>query len=128
MVKNEAIIYLMKIKVCGMKSPENMQAISELPVDILGMIFYGKSPRCIDDRDTDRINALALTIPKVGVFVDAAFETVLDKLESGLSNPETVIQLRHAGFQGFLMGEIFMKTADPGAMLKEFIGKIYMSF
>jgi len=47
--------------------------------------------------------------------------------ESGLSNPETVIQLRQVGFQGFLMGENFMKTADPGATLKEFIGKICMS-
>jgi len=46
--------------------------------------------------------------------------------ESGLSNPETVIQLRQAGFQGFLMGENFMKTTDPGATLKEFIWKICM--
>jgi len=48
--------------------------------------------------------------------------------ESGLSNPEAVIQLRQAGFQGFLMGENFMKTADPGEAVREFIGKIYMSF
>ena len=58
-----------------------MQAIAELPVDMLGMIFYEKSPRCIDNQDADRINALALTIPKVGVFVDAAFEVILDKVE-----------------------------------------------
>jgi len=44
--------------------------------------------------------------------------------ESGLSNPETVIQLRQAGFQGFLMGENFMKTNEPGETLREFIGKI----
>jgi indole-3-glycerol phosphate synthase len=44
--------------------------------------------------------------------------------ESGLSKPETVIQLRQAGFKGFLMGENFMKTADPGLALKDFIAKI----
>lgn len=42
--------------------------------------------------------------------------------ESGISNPETVKQLRAAGFRGFLIGENFMKTPDPGAALKEFIG------
>ena len=41
--------------------------------------------------------------------------------ESGLSFPETVIQLRQAGFSGFLMGENFMKTPEPGKTLKKFI-------
>lgn len=42
--------------------------------------------------------------------------------ESGLADPHTVLQLRQAGFQGFLMGEAFMKTADPGDALRQFIG------
>ncbi|MDR2627690.1 MAG: indole-3-glycerol phosphate synthase TrpC [Dysgonamonadaceae bacterium] len=41
--------------------------------------------------------------------------------ESGISDPETVKELRSAGFQGFLMGENFMKTTDPGDALKRFI-------
>lgn len=44
--------------------------------------------------------------------------------ESGISNPETVKQLRTAGFRGFLIGENFMKTPDPGAALKEFITEL----
>ena len=44
--------------------------------------------------------------------------------ESGLSRPETVIQLRQAGFRGFLMGENFMKTNNPGESLREFIGML----
>ncbi|GHU62067.1 indole-3-glycerol phosphate synthase [Bacteroidia bacterium] len=44
--------------------------------------------------------------------------------ESGLSKPETVIQLRKVGFKGFLMGENFMKTAEPELALKDFIAKI----
>ncbi|MCL1943356.1 MAG: indole-3-glycerol phosphate synthase TrpC [Candidatus Azobacteroides sp.] len=43
--------------------------------------------------------------------------------ESGISRPETVVQLKQAGFQGFLMGENFMKTDDPGKALEEFIGQ-----
>lgn len=44
--------------------------------------------------------------------------------ESGLSDPATVRELREAGFRGFLMGEQFMKQADPGKALEEFISKI----
>lgn len=41
--------------------------------------------------------------------------------ESGISAPETVMQLSKAGFQGFLMGENFMKTEEPGQALSDFI-------
>ena len=44
--------------------------------------------------------------------------------ESGLSDPMTVKELRSAGFRGFLMGEHFMKSADPGAALAAFIQKL----
>jgi len=44
--------------------------------------------------------------------------------ESGISNPDTVNALRLAGFRGFLIGETFMKTSDPGKALKEFISKL----
>ena len=41
--------------------------------------------------------------------------------ESGISEPNTVRELREAGFRGFLIGENFMKTEDPGKALREFI-------
>jgi indole-3-glycerol phosphate synthase len=44
--------------------------------------------------------------------------------ESGISDPNTVKLLRSAGFRGFLIGENFMKTADPGVALNEFISKL----
>ena len=44
--------------------------------------------------------------------------------ESGISNPDTVKALRQAGFRGFLIGENFMKTNDPGASLRTFIAQI----
>ena len=44
--------------------------------------------------------------------------------ESGISNPETVRLLRQAGFRGFLIGENFMKTSDPGKALNELIAKL----
>jgi indole-3-glycerol phosphate synthase len=44
--------------------------------------------------------------------------------ESGLSDPESIAQLRSAGFQGFLIGETFMKTEDPGKACAEFIKRL----
>ena len=44
--------------------------------------------------------------------------------ESGISNPDTVRDLRLAGFRGFLIGENYMKTPDPGLALKEFIREL----
>lgn len=44
--------------------------------------------------------------------------------ESGISSPDTIKMLREKGFQGFLIGENFMKTQNPGAALKEFIDEL----
>ena len=44
--------------------------------------------------------------------------------ESGISNPEVVKELRTLGFQGFLIGENFMKTEQPGASCEQFIKAI----
>jgi indole-3-glycerol phosphate synthase len=44
--------------------------------------------------------------------------------ESGISNTETVKMLKTHGYQGFLMGENFMKEANPGEALKKFIKQL----
>ena len=44
--------------------------------------------------------------------------------ESGLSNVEDVKRLKEAGYQGFLMGEYFMRTPNPAEALKQFITKL----
>lgn len=44
--------------------------------------------------------------------------------ESGISDPDTVKRLRNAGFKGFLIGETFMKTPQPGDTLRDFLQAI----
>lgn len=44
--------------------------------------------------------------------------------ESGISSIEAVKELQQYGYQGFLIGEHFMKTNNPGKEAKEFILKI----
>lgn len=41
--------------------------------------------------------------------------------ESGISSPSTVVELRRRGFRGFLMGETFMREADPASALASFV-------
>ena len=47
--------------------------------------------------------------------------------ESGLSNPATILELRQAGFDGFLIGESFMKHSRPEEACKEFIERLIKS-
>ncbi|MDQ3109657.1 MAG: indole-3-glycerol phosphate synthase TrpC [Bacteroidota bacterium] len=44
--------------------------------------------------------------------------------ESGISEARTINELRDAGFHGFLMGEAFMKTPDPGKACANFISRL----
>jgi indole-3-glycerol phosphate synthase len=44
--------------------------------------------------------------------------------ESCISQPETIRQLQAVGYQGFLIGETFMKTENPAKTMREFIAKI----
>jgi indole-3-glycerol phosphate synthase len=64
--------------------------------------------------DTARSSRLARAIPARHLKIS----------ESGLSRPETARALREEGFRGFLVGENFMKTGDPGAALRAFIEEV----
>jgi indole-3-glycerol phosphate synthase len=44
--------------------------------------------------------------------------------ESGLTGAETIKYLRKNGFKGFLIGETFMKTDNPGAACKRLIEEL----
>ena len=44
--------------------------------------------------------------------------------ESGISDPKIINELKKAGFQGFLIGENFMKTENPAEAIKEFVGAL----
>ena len=64
--------------------------------------------------DVENSFRLAERLPKDAVKVS----------ESGISSPQTIRELRQVGFRGFLIGETFMKTADPGLTLKQFIEQL----
>ncbi len=49
---------------------------------------------------------------------------VLKISESGINNPQSIVELKQAGFQGFLIGEYFMSSADPASSCAEFVQAI----
>ncbi|MBT8324599.1 MAG: phosphoribosylanthranilate isomerase [Winogradskyella sp.] len=63
----------MKLKVCGMKYPDNILEVAQLNPDYLGFIFYDQSARFVKEH----LPLLPPTIKKVGVFVNARLESVI---------------------------------------------------
>lgn len=65
-----------KIKICGMKFPENISEMATVQPDYLGFIFYDKSPRYFEND----IPSLEKHIQKVGVFVNTSFDEIAKKV------------------------------------------------
>ncbi len=63
----------LKIKICGMKFPQNIEAVSTLNPDMMGFIFYPNSPRYVERLDTRILQSLPDSIQKIGVFVNQKF-------------------------------------------------------
>ena len=102
-----------KAHALGLEVLLEMHAEHELEYADLGPDLCGINNRNLGSFVTDVENSfrLAELLPKDAVKVS----------ESGISDPATVRALRSAGFRGFLIGENFMKTPDPGQALREFI-------
>lgn len=47
--------------------------------------------------------------------------------ESGISSVESILTLRRAGFKGFLIGEHFMREADPALAFTQFVDRLKAS-
>jgi phosphoribosylanthranilate isomerase len=65
-----------KIKVCGMRDAANIAALSALPIDYFGFIFYEASPRFVERY----VELSGIQQQKVGVFVNASLDLVGQKI------------------------------------------------
>lgn len=67
------------IKICGLTRPSDAELASELGANMLGMIFYKKSPRSVTLKQAaDLIKVMPSTVSRVGVFVDTKLEKILN--------------------------------------------------
>jgi len=80
----------MKIKICGLKHPGNINEIADLKPDYMGFICYAPSPRFATDLQTKTLDALPASIYKTAVFVNEDAETITKLIDTYNFN---VIQL-----------------------------------
>ena len=70
----------MKIKVCGMRDVDNAWQVAQLGVDMMGFIFYPKSPRyfgdCMEREFPLPRKKNGELVERVGVFVNDTFENI----------------------------------------------------
>ena len=110
----------LKIKVCGMRDPENISGVVAAFPDYLGFIFYPKSKRFVGFEPSPEMYAkIPASIKKVGVFVDESPEKVLKISEKwnldvvqlhGQETPGYCKQIRSSGitvFKAFSVDEQF---------------------
>ena len=97
----------MKIKICGMKHPDNIREIAALAPDMMGFIFYAQSPRYVSVGEVAAaLPLLTKTIQRVGVFVNELPEKVIEictRLQlnyaqlHGNETPQIAAQIRNKG-------------------------------
>lgn len=100
----------------GLETVLEIHDYAELPEDLSYISIVGVNNRNLKDFSVD---------------VNRSFE-IAEKLpseitrisESGLTEPETVVNLKKAGFKGFLIGETFMRESQPETACAEFIKKV----
>src|SRR5512141_1473674 len=80
----------MKIKICGLKYPENVKAIAALAPDYMGFICYVPSPRFSSGLDTEMWAALPNNVLRTGVFVNENIDEIIRLINTCRFN---VIQL-----------------------------------
>jgi phosphoribosylanthranilate isomerase len=68
---------MVKVKICGMREPENLRFIAALKPDFIGLIFYRKSPRFVLPERAAALPQFS-KIRRVGVFVNENVETILE--------------------------------------------------
>ena len=90
---------------------EDLDKISDLDHKIIGI-----NNRNLKTFEVDLEHSISLAnqIPNNAIKVS----------ESGISDPRIITGLKECGFQGFLIGENFMKTENPGLACQEFISQI----
>ena len=93
-----------KIKICGISTPEALDATIAARADYAGLVFYPASPRAVTSNVAGALTSRAAgQIAMVGLFVDADDAVIADALVAaklnalqlhGSESPERVAQLR----------------------------------
>lgn len=113
----------MKIKVCGMRSPRNLEQVCALQPDFVGYIFYAPSKRYVGEApDPELFRVPGPAIRKVGVFVNESREQVKRTFEERqlqlvqLHGDETPEYCQALSREGIPLIKAMDVRSDPGFM------------
>ena len=109
-----AIAHELELEVLLELHSEHELDYADMPVDAIGVNNRNLGTFVTDVQNSFR---MAGRLPEDRVLVS----------ESGIAGPGVIPLLREAGYRGFLIGESFMKTDDPGLALKQFIKELASS-
>ena len=115
--------------------PEEVKNLSEYAKSLgLNVLLEVHNEEELNANTFESIDAIGVNNRNLKDFVvslDHSYELVnkipnqyLKVSESGISDPETIKDLKKSGFNAFLIGENFMKTENPMQAIAEFVGKI----
>jgi len=109
---------------------ELAQAAKELGLEVLMEIHNEEELAIVNDYiDLVGVNNRNLKTFEVDIEISVKLGQLIPEKftkisESGLAGAEEIMYLKKNGFRGFLIGETFMKTDNPGEACKEFIEKL----
>lgn len=95
----------MKIKVCGMRDPENLKKLIQLQPDYIGFIFYEGSKRYVGNIEEEALLSVPADIKKTGVFVNSELGEIRYKIQKYNLNAVQLHGSEDAAFCKGLKGE-----------------------
>ena len=108
----------MIVKVCGLRTADDAEAVNEAGPDMAGFVFYRPSRRCIDlERAIELRGILDPSIATVGVFVDEDPHVIAGLVENGVIS---VVQL-HGSEDGMYIHGLRAMVHTP--IVKTFIAR-----
>lgn len=121
----------MKIKICGMRDPENIREVSDLKPDFMGFIFYPPSPRNFSFLSDNIVSSLPEGIMPVAVTVNIDFDRIMSIADKygfkgvqlhGEEAPELCRQLKEAGL--FVMKAISVRDSESMNDVRKYVGNV----
>jgi indole-3-glycerol phosphate synthase len=121
--------------IASILSPKEIEKLGTLAQSLgLSVLLEVHNLEELDRSICSNLDAIGVNNRNLGDFtvnIQTSFDLV-DKIpnqflkisESAIDNPLVINELKSAGYNGFLIGENFMKTDDPGKAMKDFVQKL----
>ena len=118
--------------IASILSPQEINSFGKLAQSLgLNVLLEVHNLEELEKSISPHLNAIGVNNRNLGDFtvdIQTSFELAdqipsefLKISESAIDNPKIINELKSVGYQGFLIGENFMKTEDPGLAMKKFV-------